>query len=97
MCAERSRYSVEGGRGSTDFNVSQHDIYDTYLPSFEAPIVQADAKGYMCAYTSVNGVPSCGSAFLSGTARKLWNFSGYVRTSTSTCLPARPVKSVALL
>ena len=22
--------------------------YDTYLPSFEAPVVQADAKGYMC-------------------------------------------------
>eukprot|EP01050_Picozoa_sp_SAG11_P017189 SAG11_NODE_2449_length_3349_cov_1.549846_1_plen_111_part_00 len=44
-------YSVEGGRGSTNFNISQHDIYDTYLPSFEAPIVQADAKGYMCAYT----------------------------------------------
>jgi beta-glucosidase len=71
-------YSVESGRGSTDFNISQHDIYDTYLPSFEAPIVQANAKGYMCAYTSINGQPSCGSKFLSGTARNQWNFSGYV-------------------
>lgn len=51
-------YSVESGRGSTNFNISQHDIYDTYLPSFEAPIVQADAKGYMCSYASVNGQPS---------------------------------------
>ena len=40
-------YSVESGRGSTNFEISQHDIQDTYLPSFEAPIVQADAKGYM--------------------------------------------------
>ena len=68
-------YSVESGRGSTDFKVSAHDIEDTYLPSFEAPIVQADAKGYMCAYTSVNGLPSCGSDFLSGTARNDWNFT----------------------
>ena len=51
-------YSVESGRGSTNFNISQHDIYDTYLPSFEAPIVKADAKGYMCSYASVNGQPS---------------------------------------
>eukprot|EP01043_Picozoa_sp_COSAG02_P021730 COSAG02_NODE_1112_length_14506_cov_31.458944_8_plen_108_part_00 len=51
-------YSVESGRGSTNFNISQHDIYDTYLPSFAAPIVKADAKGYMCSYASVNGQPS---------------------------------------
>ena len=88
-------YSVESGRGSTNFNISEHDIYDTvwarpglykrpqrlqaflkrfcmaflygraglltaknggvgpgqYLPSFEAPIVQADAKGYMVGST----------------------------------------------
>ena len=85
-------YSVESGRGSTNFNISQHDIYDTYLPSFEAPIVKADAKGYMCSYSSVNGVASCGSAFLSGTARNDWNFSGYVRCtspiSSQGCPPA---------
>jgi beta-glucosidase-like glycosyl hydrolase len=62
-------YNIENGRGSTNFQISQHDIEDTYLPSFEAPIVQADAKGYMCSYSSVNGAPSCGSAFLSGTVR----------------------------
>ena len=72
-------YSIEDGRGSTDYTISAHDIADTYLPSFEAPIVQADAKGYMCAYSSVNGVPSCGSSFLSRTARgPEWNMSGYV-------------------
>ena len=41
-------YSVESGRGGTNFEISAHDIADTYLPSFEAPIREADAKGYMC-------------------------------------------------
>jgi beta-glucosidase-like glycosyl hydrolase len=41
-------YSMESGRGHSNFEISAHDIADTYLPSFEAPIVESDAKGYMC-------------------------------------------------
>lgn len=71
-------YNAESGRGSTNFDISSHDIQDTYLPSFEAPVVESDAKGYMCAYSSVNGEPGCGSPFLKRTFREKWNFSGYV-------------------
>ena len=53
--------------------------------------MQADAKGYMCAYTSVNGLPSCGSDFLSGMARNEWNFSGYVARDSAVRVYYFPV------
>lgn len=34
-------YSVEAGRGSTYFRISAHDIEDTYLPQFKAPVTEA--------------------------------------------------------
>lgn len=75
-------YNAEAGRGSTNFNISAHDVQDTYLPSFEAPVVQSDAKGYMCAYSSVNGEPGCGNKFLKHTFRDEWNFTGCERLDT---------------
>lgn len=79
-------YSVESGRGSTNFNISKHDIYDTYLPSFEAPIVQADAKGYMCSYASVNGQPSWYASALVSVSLQVDIASE--ANSCGVCLPA---------
>ena len=41
-------YSVKSGRGHTYFDISAHDIEDTYLPQFKAPVVEAQSLGYMC-------------------------------------------------
>ena len=51
-------YSVETGRGSTNFWISQHDMEETYLPPYRMAIEKANNLGIMCSYASVNGVPS---------------------------------------
>jgi beta-glucosidase len=59
--------------------VSRHDLYDTYLPQFEAAIVDGGARSIMCAYNAVYGEPACASQLLLGDIlRKQWGFAGYV-------------------
>ena len=45
-------YSVENAdgvqRGSDYFKIAAHDIEDTYLPQFKAPVTKAKSLGYMC-------------------------------------------------
>ena len=46
------------------FNVedlSARDLYETYLPPFEALVKEAKVKEVMCAYNSFEGEPCCGS------------------------------------
>ena len=59
--------------------VSAHDLYDTYLPQFEAAIVDGGAGSIMCAYNAVYGDPACASTrLLRDILRKEWKFAGYV-------------------
>ena len=59
--------------------VSKHDLSDTYLPQFEAAIVDGGAGSIMCAYNAVYGDPACASTLLlSDILRKQWHFTGYV-------------------
>lgn len=46
---------------------------------FRAAVTSGRAAGVMCAYTAINGVPSCANAFLLRTIlRQQWGFDGYV-------------------
>jgi len=68
-----------------EFNAvcNDYDLWNTYLPQFEAMIYEADVEGFMPAYNRTNGEPCCGSkALLQDILRKKWNFDGYV---TSDC------------
>ena len=38
-------YSEEAHRGQSYFAISSHDIEDTYLPQFKAPVVEAKSLG----------------------------------------------------
>ena len=67
-------YSQETGRGSDSENVSQFDLFDTYLPQYEIAFT-AGATGAMCSYNSPLGQPSCANGFLNDVIRKRWNFS----------------------
>ncbi len=59
--------------------VSAHDLHDTYLPQFEAAIVDGGAGSIMCAYNAVYGDPACASTRLLGDIlRTQWHFAGYV-------------------
>ena len=69
----------EGLRHSFDAIVSEKDLRETYLPAFEACIVEAKAESIMAAYNRTNGEPCSGSPTLLGKIlRGAWGFGGYV-------------------
>ena len=53
------------------FGVSKFTLADYYLRAFKAAVSEADARGIMCSYNSVLGVPSCLSPLLRN-AREQW-------------------------
>lgn len=68
-----------------EFNAepSKQDLYETYLPAFEALVKEAKVEGVMAAYNAVYGKPACASDFLlKETLRDKWKFDGYI---TSDC------------
>lgn len=63
-----------------EFNavVSQKDLYETYLPAFEA-LVDAGVESVMCAYNRTNGEPCCASNYLlTEVLFNKWGFNGHV-------------------
>lgn len=73
----------EKGRHKFDAEVSQKDLWETYLPAFEAAIKEGHVAGVMGAYNRLNGEPCCGSkALLTDILRGEFGFTGYV---TSDC------------
>ena len=73
----------EGIRHSFDANVSDFDLWDTYLPAFRELITKANVHGVMCAYNRLEGQPCCGNnELLQDILRNQWKFKGYV---TSDC------------
>ena len=84
-CAKH--YAIHSGpeplRHAFDVNVSDHDLWDTYLPAFHELVVNAKVAGVMCAYNAYAGQPCCGSdKLMMDILRKQWKFTGYV---TSDC------------
>jgi beta-glucosidase len=84
-CAKH--YAIHSGpepsRHSFDVNVSEHDLWDTYLFAFHELVANAKVAGVMCAYNAYAGQPCCGSdKLMIKILRNDWKFSGYV---TSDC------------
>ena len=72
-----------------EFNaqVTKKDLWETYLPAFEALVTEAAVEGVMGAYNRTNGEPCCGSkTLLQDILREKWGFAGYV---TSDCWAIR--------
>ena len=44
-----------------DANVTSRNMWETYLPAFEACLVEAKAGSVMSSFNSINGVPSAAS------------------------------------
>ncbi|MBD0404336.1 glycoside hydrolase family 3 C-terminal domain-containing protein [Flammeovirga sp. EKP202] len=73
----------ESVRLSFKINPSKQDLYETYLPAFEALVKEAKVEGVMAAYNGVYDKPLCASPFfLQEVLREQWNFDGYI---TSDC------------
>jgi len=80
-CAKH--YAVHNGpealRHRFDAEPSQRDLYETYLPQFEAAVREGHVGGVMGAYSALYGIPDCASSFLlTDTLRKKWGFEGYI-------------------
>ena len=80
-CAKH--YAVHSGpeseRHRFDARPSERDLYETYLPAFEAAVREGHVGSAMGAYSSLNGVPCCANSFLlTDLLRKQWGFDGLV-------------------
>ncbi len=79
-CAKH--YAVHSGPEKLrhEFNavVSDKDLYETYLPAFEA-LVNTGVESVMCAYNRTNDEPCCGSNYLlSEVLLQKWGFEGHI-------------------
>jgi beta-glucosidase len=73
----------ESSRHTFDVNITDHDLWDTYLQAFRELVVNAKVAGVMCAYNAYAGQPCCGSdKLMVDILRNQWKFTGYV---TSDC------------
>jgi beta-glucosidase len=80
-CAKH--YAVHSGpewnRHTYNAEVSNFDLWDTYLPAFRQLIVDAKATGVMCAYNTFFGEPCCGNdVLMMDILKDQWHFDGYV-------------------
>jgi beta-glucosidase len=80
-CAKH--FAVHSGPEATrhNFNVepAERDLYEVYLPQFEAAVREAHVGAVMGAYNSLYGTPSCASPLLLNTLlRGQWGFKGEV-------------------
>ena len=82
-------YSLENSDGRTRHNfnaiVTNATLAEIYFPAFRAAITNpvSPAKGMMCSYNAVNGVPSCANtAFQETLVRGVWGLTGYISSDT---------------
>jgi beta-glucosidase len=69
----------EADRHHFDARPSRRDLYDTYLPAFEALVKEGEVDAVMGAYNRVYGESASASKFLlRDTLRRQWGFKGYV-------------------
>ncbi|MCI8623204.1 MAG: glycoside hydrolase family 3 protein [Provencibacterium sp.] len=79
-CAKH--FAVHSGpealRHEFDAAVSDHDLWDTYLPAFEACVTEADVEAVMGAYNRTNGEPCCAhTVLMEEILRGNWGFEGH--------------------
>ena len=85
VAATAKHFAVSSGpeatRHSFDVTVSRKDLFETYLPAFEALVKKAKVEGVMCAYNRYSGTPCCANAnLLRDILRDQWGFKGHVVT-----------------
>jgi beta-glucosidase len=76
-------YAVHSGpeelRHKFDAVVPPRDLYETYLPAFEAGVTEGNAMSIMSAYNAVNGIPAPANRYLlTDVLRDQWGFQGAV-------------------
>ena len=68
----------ESLRHEFNVEVSPKDLWETYLPAFEACVTEGHVEAVMGAYNRVNGEPCCAhSVLMDEILRGKWGFSGH--------------------
>ncbi len=80
-CAKH--YAVHSGpeRERKSFNAAppESDLYNAYLPAFEAAVKEGHVGSVMGSYNALYGVPNCANPFLlTQVLRQQWGFAGFV-------------------
>ena len=58
--------------------ISQKDLYETYLPAFEMAVKDGKVESVMGAYSGINGIPMCVHGdMINGLLREKWGFEGH--------------------
>jgi beta-glucosidase len=83
VIATSKHYAVHSGpehsRHSINLEVDNIDLWETYLPAFEATVKKAGVASVMCAYNRFRDEACCGSnLLLQSILRNQWDFDGYV-------------------
>jgi beta-glucosidase len=82
LVATAKHFAVHSGpeslRHSFDVWPSDYDMAETYLPHFQRAVQEGNVYSVMCAYQRLNGLPCCGSEYLSSLLRNQWGFEGYI-------------------
>lgn len=81
--ATSKHFAVHSGpeplRHEFNAEVSDKDLYETYLPHFRMTIEEANVESVMCAYNALHGEPCCGSdPLLTNILRNEFGFDGYI-------------------
>lgn len=89
VVATAKHYAVHSGpeatRHSFDAWCSERDLFETYLPGFEALVKEGKVASVMAAYNRFWGEPCSSSSFLlEEVLRNRWGFTGYVTTDCGT-------------
>lgn len=79
-CAKH--FAVHSGpedvRHEFDAEVTEKDLWETYLPAFEACVKEGEVEAVMGAYNRTNGEPCCAhSVLMEDILRGKWGFSGH--------------------
>lgn len=68
----------ESTRHGFDVDVSDHDLFETYLPAFEWAVKEAGVVGVMGAYNRFRGQPCCANdTLMKDVLFGRWGFDGY--------------------
>lgn len=83
VVATAKHFAVHSGpeksRHEDNYQTSNKDLHETYLPAFKAAIQEAKVASVMCAYNRYRDEACCGSnLLLDSILRQDWGFDGYV-------------------
>ncbi len=82
VVATAKHFAVHSGpeplRHEFDVDVSDRDLWETYLPAFRTLVKDADVYSVMGAYNRFRGEAACASPLLFDILRNKWGFDGYV-------------------